>query len=292
MQKLSRRLQAVADFVTEGSMVADIGTDHGFLPIYLVERGICPQAVAMDLRTGPLERAQEHIQAAGLENVIQVRLSDGMSGLGQGEADSVVIAGMGGLAVIHILEKAGEKLADMKELVLEPQSDLLKVRWYLRRHRMCIDREELVYEAGKFYSILHVDTEKQMQMPRSQVAGIWSILLDKLKEEARVQELLDTYGACVIASGHPMLKKMLVRDRGRALGILDALRNRARTEADEERRRENLAWTEADEERQKENLAWTEADKERRKEKQDAAAARKQEVEKRLEEIQVLLEIL
>lgn len=292
MQKLSRRLQAVADFVTEGSMVADIGTDHGFLPIYLVERGICPQAVAMDLRTGPLERAQEHIQAAGLENVIQVRLSDGMSGLGQGEADSVVIAGMGGLAVIHILEKAGEKLADMKELVLEPQSDLLKVRRYLRGHRMCIDREELVYEAGKFYSILHVDTEKQMQMPRSQVAGIWSILLDKLKEEARVQELLDTYGACVIASGHPMLKKKLVRDRERARGILDALRNRARTEADEERRRENLAWTEADKKRQKENLAWIEADKERRKEKQDAAAARKQEVEKRLEEIQVLLEVL
>ncbi len=62
-QKLSIRLQAVADFVTPGSVVADIGTDHGFLPIYLVEKGICPRAVAMDIRQGPLERAREHIDS-------------------------------------------------------------------------------------------------------------------------------------------------------------------------------------------------------------------------------------
>ncbi|MDE7311485.1 MAG: class I SAM-dependent methyltransferase [Eubacterium sp.] len=271
MQKLSKRLQAVADFVASGSIVADIGTDHGFLPIYLVERGICPQAVAMDIRIGPLERAQEHIQAAGLADRIQVRLSDGMNGLGQQEADSAVIAGMGGLAVIHILEQAGERLADFKELALEPQSDLFKVRRYLREHRMYIDREALVYEAGKFYPILHVSIQKPMEfqgMCRQEYCGvveeIKKSLLEKLGEEARVQDLFDTYGVCMIAVRHPVLKKMLLRDKKRALGILDALQERAQMEADVKGQDEKAL----------------------------AAAVRKQEVVKRLEEIQGLLAVL
>lgn len=242
-QKLSKRLRAVADFVTPGSVVADIGTDHGFLPVYLVERGICPRAVAMDIRQGPLERAREHIQAAGLGQCIQVRLSDGMAKLGRNEADSAVIAGMGGLTVIHILEQAGERLLDLQELVLEPQSDPAKVRRYLREHRMLIDREELVYEAGKFYPVLHVcvgGTAGQ-ELPEPGCSGqrimhIRTILTEKLGDEARVQELFDTYGACVIGKGHPMLKRMLARDEKRALGILDALAGREQT--GEARRRE------------------------------------------------------
>lgn len=163
MQKLSKRLQAAADFVSEGNRTADIGTDHGFLPIYLIQSGKCPQAIAMDIRKGPLERAREHIAAAGLGGLIQTRLSDGMQALERGEADSAVITGMGGQTVIHILEEAREILPDLKELVLEPQSDTAKVRRYLREHKMEIDREALVQEAGKFYPVLHVDLAKQMQ---------------------------------------------------------------------------------------------------------------------------------
>ena len=94
--KLSKRLETVASFVPKGSNIADIGTDHGYVPIYLVREGQAEHAVAMDVRKGPLERARAHVEAAGLGSRIDVRLSDGLAGLKPGEADCVVIAGMGG----------------------------------------------------------------------------------------------------------------------------------------------------------------------------------------------------
>lgn len=155
-QKLSKRLQAAADFVTPGSRVADVGTDHGHLPIYLIQCGRCPCAVAMDIRSGPLQRADEHIRSAGLTGSIQTRLSDGLKELMPGEADSVVIAGMGGLTVINILEASFDIVQGISELILAPQSDIAKVRRFLREHGMLIDRENLVLEDSKFYPILHV----------------------------------------------------------------------------------------------------------------------------------------
>lgn len=229
MQKLSKRLQAVADFVTPGNRAADIGTDHGFLPIYLVQSGRCPSVTAMDLREGPLERAREHIAAAGLENSIQLRLSDGMNGLSEGEADCAVIAGMGGLTVIRILE-AGEKLLPgLKELVLGPQSDIAKVRRWLREHSMYIDKEELVHEAGKFYPVLHVvmgcpDREEERLRGRADVVRR---LGEKLADEKRVRSVLDQYGEYLVCAGHPVLVRMLERDREREEEILQRLRENA-----------------------------------------------------------------
>lgn len=225
MQKLSKRLQAAADFVTQGSRIADVGTDHGFLPIYLIQSGRCPRAVAMDIRKGPLERAQEHILAAGLHEVIQIRLSDGMQELSEGEADSVVIAGMGGLTVIHILQEAQEKLTGFRELILEPQSDPAKVRRYLREHHLCIDRENLVYETGKYYPVLHISIGKTEQEQSFRETGqqVHRLLLEKLADEARVCGLLDQYGACMIYEKHPVLRQMLERDEKRELGILREL---------------------------------------------------------------------
>lgn len=238
MLKLSKRLQAVADFVTVGNRVADIGTDHGFLPIYLVQSGRCPQAIAMDVRKGPLERAQGHIAAAALEPYIQTRLSDGMQGLAKGEADSVVIAGMGGLTAIQILEAGLRRLTDWKELILEPQSEIAKVRQFLRVHKMYIDKEGLVLEAGKFYPILHVIPDKP------QTEGAWSqnrqemqaeeawgqnrqemraMLLERLADEGSLRELLDRYGECMVYGKHPVLRLMLQRDEERELGILREL---------------------------------------------------------------------
>ena len=103
--KLSKRLETVASFVPKGSNIADIGTDHGYVPIYLVREGQAEHAVAMDVRKGPLERARAHVAEAGLGSRIDVRLSDGLAGLKPGEADCVVIAGMGGELIIHILEE-------------------------------------------------------------------------------------------------------------------------------------------------------------------------------------------
>lgn len=93
-KKLSNRLALAADFVTENAVVADIGTDHGSLPIFLVSSGKCPKAIASDLRKGPLASAKSNIKTAGLSNVIETRLSDGLKSIKKDEFDEAVMAGM------------------------------------------------------------------------------------------------------------------------------------------------------------------------------------------------------
>ena len=101
--QLSLRLSAIADLVTEGNRLVDVGCDHGYLPVYLIQQKKIPSAIAMDVRKGPLSRAQEHIRQYGLEEYIQTRLSDGLEGLKAGEGDTLVIAGMGGPLMERIL---------------------------------------------------------------------------------------------------------------------------------------------------------------------------------------------
>ena len=98
--ELSRRLRMNASFVTPGNRLADVGTDHGYIPIALRLEGVIPSALAMDINPGPLERAKEHIRQFDLETDIHTRLSDGVQALCPGEADSVLIAGMGGALTI------------------------------------------------------------------------------------------------------------------------------------------------------------------------------------------------
>ena len=106
--ELSKRLQAVADLVSNGVTVADVGTDHGYIPIYLVESGKNKCAIAMDINRGPLDRAEAHIRMHGLGEQIKTRLSDGVQKLQIGECDCVIVAGMGGGLVIKIMEDGEE----------------------------------------------------------------------------------------------------------------------------------------------------------------------------------------
>ena len=116
----------VAGMVTGRGTLADIGTDHAFLPIELIRQEKICHAIAMDINQGPLKAAKEHIAACGYENQIETRLSDGMAALAPGEACSAVIAGMGGALTVHILTEGKEKAGQMKELILQPQSELWK----------------------------------------------------------------------------------------------------------------------------------------------------------------------
>lgn len=154
--ELSVRLQAVADLVSEGLVIADVGTDHGYIPIYLVETKKLEQAIAMDVNKGPLLRAREHIETAGYAGQIECRLSDGVSALQPGECDGVVIAGMGGALTIRILEEGKEVFRNLREFVLQPQSELQKVREYLCRNAYCIVEENMVLDDGKFYTMFRV----------------------------------------------------------------------------------------------------------------------------------------
>lgn len=154
--QLSERLLAVAGLVTPGLRLADVGTDHGYIPLWLTEQGVIPGAVAMDINRGPLERAKENIRAHGLEGKIETRLSDGVRALKPGEAECVVIAGMGGGLVMKILEEGAAVLEHVSELVLQPQSDIEKVRKFLKEKGYRITAERMVLEDGKFYPMMHV----------------------------------------------------------------------------------------------------------------------------------------
>ena len=101
--QLSKRLSAVAGLVTRGNRLVDVGCDHGYLPVYLYLNHMIPSAIAMDVRPGPLSRAEEHIAQYGLGEYIETRLSDGLAALGTDEGDTLVIAGMGGPLMERIL---------------------------------------------------------------------------------------------------------------------------------------------------------------------------------------------
>lgn len=154
--KLSDRLQAVASFVTPGLRVADIGTDHGYIPIYLTEQGIIPYAIAMDINKGPILRAQENIKENGLEKLIETRLSNGFDKLEPGEADCAVIAGMGGELITNILNNGRNVVDGLKELVLSPHSEVWLVRKYLHNNDFKIIDEKMIIDEGKFYTIIKV----------------------------------------------------------------------------------------------------------------------------------------
>ena len=156
MNTLSRRLSCVAGMVTPGNRVADIGTDHAFLPILLVQEKKIPSAIAMDIGEGPLSRAREHIEKEKLTKQIETRLSDGLSAFCPNEADSIVIAGMGGSLITRILTEGRDKLSSVKELVLSPQSEVPLVRNYLIKSGLYIDKEAFIEDMGKYYSVFHV----------------------------------------------------------------------------------------------------------------------------------------
>ncbi len=151
MIQLSKRLSSVASMVTAGNCLVDVGTDHGYVPIYLYERNIIPRGIAMDVNKGPLERAALHIAESGMKGKIETRLSDGLAALQPGEADSVVIAGMGGPLMIRILSAYPEVTNSLKELILQPQSEIRSVREWLYEQGYEITKEHMVFEEGKYY---------------------------------------------------------------------------------------------------------------------------------------------
>ena len=193
--QLSKRMALLASKVTEGNRLADVGTDHGYIPIVLVQEKKIPSAIAMDVNIGPLNRAQEHIQAYGLDTYIETRLSDGLAKLRAGEADTVLIAGMGGPLTVRILSEGMHCLDSVKELILQPQSDIQQVRAYLSSHQFRIVEEDIVLDEGKFYPVMKVVHGQMEEMGEAELSyGKQSlqrspkVLRQYLKEEIRKTE--------------------------------------------------------------------------------------------------------
>lgn len=196
--QLSERLTKVASMVTAGNRLADVGTDHGYVPIYLYERQIVFHGIAMDIGKGPLERARLHIEKSGFENVIETRLSDGLTALKPGEAESIVIAGMGGPLMIRILSACPEVTASAKELVLQPQSEVADVRAWLYGQGYEIVEEHMVFEEGKYYpmfkAIKNPECKKltalECKFGRLDVLGEPEVLEAFLRKEAAVKKTI------------------------------------------------------------------------------------------------------
>lgn len=152
--KLGERLAALADFVPQGARLADIGTDHGYLPIELIQKEIASFAVAGDVHKGPYEAAKENIESLGLENKISVRFGNGLAVLSPGEVDTVVIAGMGSSTMIDILTSEPEVTHSLTRLILQPMIAAATLRSWLIENRWSIVDETLVQEDGRLYEII------------------------------------------------------------------------------------------------------------------------------------------
>lgn len=160
---LSLRLQALYDLVPAGKKFCDVGTDHGWLPMNLVLDKKVPSAIAMDLREGPLNRAKEHIMEAGLEDLIETRLSDGLEQLHPGEAEVALISGMGGSVTLHILQSRREMVDSLEEIILQPQSEIDQVREYLHQEGFLFVDETMVEEDHKFYFLMKLLTPGEVK---------------------------------------------------------------------------------------------------------------------------------
>ena len=151
--KLSKRLQTIADFIKKDEVVADIGTDHAHIPIYLIKNNIISKAYACDINKGPLEKAEENINYYGVKN-IELRLSNGLEKLKTDEADTFIIAGMGGELIIDILDR-GQGFFDKKNtFILSPHTKIEEVRNYLLRKGLKILKEDMCIDEGKFYTVM------------------------------------------------------------------------------------------------------------------------------------------
>ena len=160
--ELSPRLQAVADQVPEGAVFADIGTDHAYLPVWLLLNGRIDHAIAADLREGPLARARETAAQYGVTDRVSFRLCDGLTGIRAGETDMIAIAGMGGETIASIL--AAAPWTRECKLLLQPMTSFPDLRFWLQQNGYMIENEKVVREGERLYSIWNVTggTMKQL----------------------------------------------------------------------------------------------------------------------------------
>lgn len=203
--ELSKRLFAVAALVNNCNAMADIGTDHGYIPIYLVEQKKVQRAIAMDIGKGPLQRAEEHVKLHRLDEYIELRLSDGAKGLVKGEVEEVVLAGMGGRLMMKIIGDSKEIFQHLHGFVLQPQSEYGFVRHFLEENGFAILEEDMVEEEGKYYPMMRV------------ASGTMNLEKDYFYE----------YGKILLIKRNQVLQEYLIREYGNLEKIKNELQQGA-----------------------------------------------------------------
>ncbi|MDO4301752.1 MAG: class I SAM-dependent methyltransferase [Clostridia bacterium] len=200
---LSKRLQRVADTVRKSNVIADIGTDHAYIPIYLVKKGIAERAVAADISAGSCKKAQLNINNNHLSDLISVRCGNGLEVIDKNEnIDTIIIGGMGGLMAISVLESNREAVSNAKQLVLQPQRDIDKVRRYIHSIGFRIVNENMLIDGDKFYNI--IDAEKGTE------------------EYSEIEYL---FGKCLIDSKSMILKEYAEIELNKLLTVLKNMKD-------------------------------------------------------------------
>ncbi len=162
--KLTPRLAAIAELVPAGSVIADIGTDHGYLPIYLLSKGIIRRAIAADINQAPLEQAREAVSAFNCVQKVDLRLGNGLQVLQQEDkVDTVIIAGMGGSTIASILEEGRHQLAEIKSFILQPMNDAGYLRLFLAQNGFALTHESLAIEGKHIYEIIMAKLGKEAE---------------------------------------------------------------------------------------------------------------------------------
>lgn len=197
---LTPRLEAIAEMVESGATLADIGTDHGYLPLALLSRGVIQSAIAADVNEKPLESAKRNTPD-NLKEKMQFRLGNGLEPVQAGEVDQIVIAGMGGELISEILSADWQKTRSFSSLILQPMVKVAHLRQFLKENGFCIMDETMVQEGNKFYQIIKV----------------------KHGQEQKLQPIHLEIGAGIIEKGGPALEAFLAFRISRIDRILSQL---------------------------------------------------------------------
>lgn len=257
MIRLSKRLTAITDLVTQGNIVCDVGTDHAHVPIYLIQAGIAPSAIGMDVRQGPLDIAAENLEMTGLTDKVQLRLSDGLEKYEIGEAETCIIAGMGGMLMAGILDAGADKAVSYDELILEPQSEYQALRESLIRNGLGIVYETAVLEEGKSYPVIKavpgaesvhpnwdcfVNDVDAMSNADAEAYHINKATVLTLLRDPHFRRQAETaYGPCLIRDWDPVLYRYLTVMLRKDLEALESLQNADPANEDAMLRLRNIA---------------------------------------------------
>lgn len=179
MVNLSKRMEAIVSLVDSAESVCDVGCDHGFVSIALLERNIVSHAVLMDVNKGPLEHAKENASVYGVSSRAEFILSDGLKKYTKGLSDTLIIAGMGGPLIQRILLESFDKLSDFNSLIFSPQSEIGSFRIFLYENGFTIIDEDMVFEEDKFYQVIKAKRLQSDVMLTKEQAEFGPILLEK-----------------------------------------------------------------------------------------------------------------
>ncbi|MGL4607194.1 MAG: tRNA (adenine(22)-N(1))-methyltransferase [Eubacteriaceae bacterium] len=211
MSRLSPRLKTIADCVTDVSSFADIGTDHGYIPVYLIENKGVDFGIACDINQKPLEKAENLIKVYGYENQIETRLGSGLSVLKENEVDAIILAGMGGILISELLEEQLAIAFSAKKLIFQPMNNQKILRKYCEERGFQIVKEELAIEGTRIYEIIVAQKGKM------------------IFENSLEYEL----GHQFLTKKHPLLETLVRVKLGKAQLILESTNAKNTTEAKE-----------------------------------------------------------